>query len=260
MASKMVTDAVKFAEIVRASVETHRGDIAAALTELLSPMLKSGEHMPDAALLLTLIARLLESRSVELSTADDLNDSELADDPPLREKRDRAADQVRGVLVDLRDAVATAHGETAPGLLGLSDPPSFDPAVLLQEGERVREKLSDPKFKLPASKRRRGIKVDLDAFATDLEPGLGDLRDAIGALRREARESEQTMSAKRRALTAYQSVLSPGVGTIVELFRLGGRDDLADRVRPVERATHAADDGAEETGEGTDGTGGQGGT
>lgn len=232
MVSIATADRVKDVQAVNASVETHGAAVAAGIVAALAPLLREGETMPDVAFFFELVGRKMVQEAGELSAADDAHEAELADDPPWRAKRDAASTAVRGTLVDLRDAVTTAHGPDAARLLALADPPSFEPTVLAEEAPRVLGKLRDETLALPPPKRR-GVKVDLGEIAEDIDAGLGELAEALAVLRREGRESERTVTAKHRALAAFDAVVGPGTALIVAAFRLGGRGDLADRVVPA---------------------------
>lgn len=233
MVSMGTADRVKGAEAVNASVETHGDEIAAAIVAELAPLLRPGETMPDVALFFRLVGRKMVAVGGELSTADDAHEAELADDPPWRAKRDAAATAVRSALVDLRDGVTTAHGPDAARRLALAKPPSFEPAVLAEEASRVLDKLGDETLTLPPPKRR-GLKVDLGELGEDIGAELGTLHESLAVLRREGRESERTLTAKHRAMAAFDAAVGPGTALIVAAFKLGGRADLADRVVPTE--------------------------
>ena len=69
MPSKEVIDREKSAREVVAAGETHGVAVAAALGELLTPLLKRGEKMPDIALLVALMGRRLEATSEALVKA-----------------------------------------------------------------------------------------------------------------------------------------------------------------------------------------------
>ena len=110
MASKLVTDREKSSRAVAAAEETHAGEIARGFASELAPYLKSGEAMPDVALLMRLIGRRITSDTTGLVAADDVHEQELADDAAPREARDEAALRVRAVLVDGRAAIDAAFG------------------------------------------------------------------------------------------------------------------------------------------------------
>lgn len=239
MVSMATANRVKEVQAVNASVETHGEAVAAAIVAALAPLLREGETMPDVAFLFELVGRKMVQAGGELSAADDAHEAELADDPPWRAKRDAAATLVRGALVDLRDAVTTAHGPDAARLLALQEPPSFEPTVLAEEAPRVLGKLRDETLELPPAKRR-GVKVDLGELAEEIDAGLGGLDEALAVLRREGRESERTLTAKHRALAAFDAAVGPGTALIVAAFRLGGRGDLAERVLPTEAKRRAS--------------------
>ncbi len=241
MASKLVTDREKSARAVVAAADTHARQAASAVDKKLSKYLKTGETMPDLALLARLVGRSIGSTSEALVKADRAHEAELGDDTAPREARDQAASQVRAVLVDLRAAIDVTYG--TPGLtrLGLNTAAPIDPSVLAAQGHTVLDALTDDSVKLP-KRRREGMKLDRQAFARELQSSLPALDKALSQVAKEAREAEGTLSAKQKAMADYDAAFSLGATWLSATFSLAAMDTEAAKVRPsTRRAGQTAD-------------------
>ncbi len=94
--------------------------------------------------------------------------------------------------------------------------------------------LVDESVRLPAA-RRRGLSLDRQAFAEELELELPLLEKALAAVAREAREAEATLRQKRVAMETNDRAFSRGAAVLSSTFALAALDDLAGRVRPSVR-------------------------
>src|SRR5262249_34016709 len=149
------------------SSETHADALHTAVSRELSPHLHKGESLPDIALLARIVGRKLKADIDRLVEADRAHELELSDDSAPREARDAAAEKVRAVLVDLRDAVSTAYG--VPGLkkFSLTEAISVDPAGIASKAQATLDALREDTIKLPKS-RRPSLKVDRNGFADEI--------------------------------------------------------------------------------------------
>jgi len=234
MASKAVTDRQKSARSVTAAAHTHANEVAGRIAELLSPHLRPDEDMPDVGLLLRLVGRLIATENEALVRADAAHERELADDAAPRKARDEAVEKVRRILVDLRAAVETTCGMAGLPRLHLLEAVPTDPSVLATIGRSVLDALRDESVRLPAA-RRRGLTLDREAFAEELELELPPLDKALAAVAREAREAEATLRQKRVAMEANDRAFSRGAAVLSSSFALAGLEDLAGRLRPSSR-------------------------
>ena len=91
-------------------------------------------------------------------------------------------------------------------------------------------------------------------MAAKLEPELSELGDLVGDRHEENRKGADVRLRRRRALEEFDRDVRAIVRTAQGLFRLAGRDDLADRFQPilqrVSRKTRKAE--SEETAATTD--------
>ncbi|WP_437482777.1 hypothetical protein WME75_41520 [Sorangium sp. So ce1014] len=234
MASKLVTDRDKSSRAVAASAETHADESAKGTAAELAPFLRSGEKMPDVALLMRLVARRLAADTAALVAADDAHERELADDAAPREARDEAAARLRSVLVDGRAAIDAAFGPAGLRKLLLDGAVPEDPSVLVTSGERVASALRDAEIKLPKP-RRASMKLDRAALADEIAAELPALKKALAKVATEEREKEATLRAKQNALRKSDKSFGQGAALLAASFMFAGLEDLAAKVRPSGR-------------------------
>ncbi len=234
MASKGVTDRQKSARSVAAAAHTHASEVSIRVAELLSPHLRPDEQMPDIALAIRLVGRLIAAENETLVRADAAHERELADDAAPRKARDEGTEKVRRILVDLRAAVETTCGLSGLPRLHLAEAVPTDSSVLATIGRAVWDALRDESVRLPAP-RRRGLSLDRLAFAEELAAELPLLEKALGAVAREMREAEATLRQKRAAMEANDRAFSRGAAFLSATFALGGLDDLAGSLKPSSR-------------------------
>lgn len=235
MPSKMVTDRQKSAAVVEQAAATHAELVGGRLTEFFSPFAKPGAPAIDFGSLFELLAATLAAHRQRMEAADDAHTTELGDDAPARDERDAAAAALHGSLVDLRATVEGLFGPGSAGaVLALDGQTASDPVVLERQAALAVERLRTDGLTLPAM-RLPGLTFDPAAAAGALDPALERLRAALRAVSREAKEAEDTLIRKNRALDAFNTTFRGVAGTLESLFRLAGEPDLADRVRPSSR-------------------------
>lgn len=255
MPSKQVTDREKSARAVAAAANTHAATVAASVEELLRQHLQKSEKMPDVGLLLVLVGRSIEAAFATLKAADKAHENELSDDAAPRERRDAAAESVRGTMVDLRAAIESAYGVDGLRALGIDAAVPEDPSVLAAVAERASTGIDKAQAKLPPP-RRRGVKVDLAPFAEDLGTALPKLNKALSEVAREEREAEATLANKWTAMEKNDRTFARAASFLSAAAALGGHDEIAARVRPSGRRPGQTAAPNEGTGEGGSGGGG----
>jgi hypothetical protein len=256
MPSKKVLDREKSSRAVIAAAESHAGEIAEGISREFAPYLKKGETMPDIELLAALAARRLKQEIEALVSADRAHEAELSDDTAPREARDEAADKVRVILVDLRDAISTAYGTAGLKVLGLVGAVPFDPSAIKSLAEAVHTALSAGGAALPKA-RQKSVKVDLKGFAADLAIELPALTKALENVAREEREAKTTLGAKSAAMASHDRAFSRTAGLVSALAMSGELENIATTVRPSARRSGrtAAEEEEQESGASEEQTG-----
>ena len=231
MASKQVTDREKSARAVVAAGETQAAAASAEIKKLLAPHLNKGESMPDVALLMTLVARALDTTKTRLVEADAAHEAELGDDEPVRRGRDEAAESLSDKLVELREIITGVYGAATTTAL-FPGPTPVDPVVLARFAGSVTDRLA--RVRLPAP-RIKGAKFDTAELTETLETQRATLEQQLKDVAREVREAQATLEAKNQALMTYDAVFDGTAMTLAGLLRLAGKTELAARVKPSGR-------------------------
>ncbi|MFO0749793.1 MAG: hypothetical protein U1F43_29595 [Myxococcota bacterium] len=236
MLSKLVADRQTSARSVLSVFASHGPKAAAGITGRLSPLLRSGEVMPDVALLFELFARDLSGSVDGMVEADRAHSAEQSDDPPVRAARDRAAARLSAVITTTRAALSDRIGQDFGAKLGVSGATPTDAAALVNFA---------PKF-IDAVERLVLLPVaedDDDLLAFDkvktlaaLRRRLADLVAALGDVARESSELNATQIAKDEKIAAYDESFGMAAPFMEQGLRVAGLSELAATVRPSGRS------------------------
>lgn len=246
MPSKQVTDRSRSSGIVGTNGETYATEVGERTNAQLSPFARDGEVVPDTALLLRLMARMLASKTTALEQADRAHEAEISDDAQPRAERDEAESELRKTTVEFRDAINAKYGDVGLRVMGLYEPPPKSPAPLTKYARNLHAALLDASRTLTGS-ARRGVQLDRAEMAAELLPTIERLESALQAVSQEAAELNLTQTAKDRAIEENDRVFACVANVAEALLTLADRKDLADRVRPSKRKPGIveAEDGAD---------------
>ena len=232
--STMVTFRQRRCELVDSFVATYRREVGEAL-ELLFQDDGTDEPLAPGTLESVLERMLHRMRRAlsELLDAERAHLDEVANDAVPRQRRDRAAREVRQLLLDLRQLYRAVYGKIKATEAGFERRIANDAKALLRQGERVYGRLSTPDAWLhkgdePA--RLRGLEVAPSTLAAQLETPLEQLRSALDEVTCERAKAQGTKVAKDRALRHFDDLYLLIVRMLVPAFRLAGMDELADRL------------------------------
>jgi hypothetical protein len=231
MPRKQIVDREKSARAVVAAGETHANATGQKLAALCKPYLAKGEKMPDFALGMRLVARLVGQMATEMVTADEAHEAELGDDGEPRRNRDELAAKLFERIVGLREVMTGVYGAATTAKVFVGATPQ-DPTMLARYAGEAAKALAA--IKLPAP-RVPGAKLDAKATAAELVAAREELETELANVAREAREAEATKVARDAATSRYDEVFAGSAGAISALLRLAGDKELASRVRPSTR-------------------------
>ena len=122
--------------------------------------------------------------------------------------------------------------------VGLKREPPRAAARLHEHGATVKASLENPALGLkPLIVIETGDDVaePHKQLASQLEPELTELGELVGGRHQENRKSADVRSQRRRVIQEFDRDVRAIVRTAQGLFRLAGRDDLAERFRPILR-------------------------
>lgn len=178
---------------------------------------------------------------------------EQADDETPRLERDEAASEVRAKLVDLRAVLGSASAGARLRAFALDGAVPMRPADLHHYASTTLGLLSATAEEVPLL----GSRLNTADLAADLGPAVDRLGAALQKVGVEERELQLGLEQRDAVLADWVRVYRGVANVLSALFRLAGRDTLAEKVRPTERQLQGKDEAAPpETGSGTEaGTG-----
>lgn len=252
MLSKLVTDYLKSARELSAILRAQRGAISNKLSETLQPVLAKGESLPDGGFLLELFARHVDRAAAELEAADAAHNEELSDDAGPRKQRDEAAEGLRGIVVDIKQAMQALYGPEALGEYRIPEEVPHDPAAVQRMGADVSEALETKALPKPVME---GVKVDAGPWVAKMKKPLKALEGAISDVAREAGEAQATQVKKNQALAAFEKAFGMGAAGGRGLLSAAGEEEHAKRISLSPKRGTGGGRKGESGGEGTEGGG-----
>lgn len=240
--SKLIADRMAILRTVRTALQVHGPDVVPEIEKLVFP-----DGIPQnltVAGFLTAVDKTLERYGDALIASDEQHAAELADDGGIRASRDARIHEVRNYLSSLRDVITANYGAEVAAAYGLSGPTTDEAQHLLNTSKTSAKLLrSRPLTEAP---RNKSLKIDPLLAADDLDEHNAALSKALDDVEREKREAQATLSAKDAQVARWPVVYSGSADVVAALFVLGGRPELAEKVRPTARrraGTPEADDG-----------------
>ncbi len=237
VSAKVVASARAHAKITSLALAQH----AAAIQ---GPGTKADAQAHEAILLA--LADSLDHAAIELRTTELAYTAEQADDVPLRAQRDSAHAALVDSITRVRSAVEGALGQDGLKTYGLQgETPRKPHRATLNHVANVIQLLE----KKPVSVTTEfGTAFNTASVAAALKTKLLDLEVLVGYLDREARELEIAMTVRDRASAVWSDTYQGVANALTGMFRLAGWKELAERVRPTQRAARGDDPGPEISG------------
>lgn len=224
----------KEAASVAGSGRTNAPQVAEVLERRSAPV--SGESQPDYLSFQLGLVDLLEAELANTQGLDESLVDELDDDREQLAERNAAAVELTGKL----NAVQAA----SRGLFGQSDSRKLfsyvetlpqDPVQLGILGQRVRRRLEDPAYPLPAG-QLEGVEItSRQSLADDLGTSVDRFNRALETLGGERKTSDNRRFVKREAFDRFRLTVRHVAGCLAGLYGLAGFDELAAKIRPKRR-------------------------
>lgn len=230
--STQTTNQLKSGEVIRITAAT----FPAVAREACAGRLVSDDTSLDQARLtinasIDGIARMMAAANKSLESAENHYAVEQADDPPLRKKRDDAASDLSQRWSEVKSHLVRRFGSTSPREYGLEGelPPTPD-ALARQSANAI---------KLLRAKPRSHSSM-LGEFTTGgaadyLEEAESLLSETLKAVTVETKELHDALGRRDAAVVEWTNVYQACATLLEGFLRLGGRADLAERVRPTVR-------------------------
>ena len=249
---------------VEDSVTVQGPEIASILQRRFSPhntvLIADGEtedgEVNYRAVLFTLRDELAASRE-ELSAVELKHIDLKAQVTELSVEREKLHEELAGDYTFLRGNLEKrAAGRKISAQAGLQGPTAQKSSRLLRQVNVVVYKLSKPGLELPED-RLGAFGFDVDGTVAKLEAKAERLAELLQRLRRLKRELQRSQLAKDETVERHRNTFFPVTRTLEGYYRLAGKEELADRIRPsvVQRGRRAVEvedspDGGPETPDG----------
>jgi hypothetical protein len=249
--SRRIDKRIETTSHVRSAVLTHRDGLADALAA--RALLVQGPATPATrevfGILLDFLADALAHDADALDAAELAVVAERADDVEVRRNRDALAAALGARMVRVRSCVEDALGARALEAYGLSGETPRGPRAVASHAENVANLMRRAPFNVCAG----GVTLDSEGMAAAIEAQAAALSEALRAMDEEEHELANKLGLRAQALEAWADGYQGSADTLVGLLRLGGRKELAERVRPTcrRRRGEAQDAGGRGSGNGS---------
>jgi hypothetical protein len=244
--SEMAARRVDLARNLEAGLDTYKQEIAAGYEKFVVPLLEEGETAPDVRFEMELMKRGVVRCRQRLVSFDTPLLEQKHEEAKVRAEIDRRKSAVEGKIRQVRHLCRGMFGEEGVARVGLKKEPPFSAFRLWEHGKTIKESLA--KVGLPPSEGTdlgleplieidtgEGVAPPAAQMAARLEPELGELGELVGNRHEESRKGADVRLRRQQAIEEFDSDVRAIVRTAQGMFRLAGRDDLAERFRPLLR-------------------------
>ncbi|HRI72099.1 MAG TPA: hypothetical protein PK156_48030 [Polyangium sp.] len=237
--SKQVENRIQSSEHVITAATTHRNQIAENLAARAAKV--QGANTPITREIVgAFFDFLVDDLKHSVSTMDDAEMhvvAERSDDIGLREARDSAVSSLIAATVRIRSMVLDALGNTGIETYGLSGETPRVPRDNMNHAMTVAMLLQERPFNVTVE----GVTFDSAAMASTLITKANAVDNAMATIQREEQELVDELGKRHGAIVEWSDVHQGVADTLTGLFRLAGRKDLSERVRPTSRTLAGED-------------------
>lgn len=230
--STQTTNRLKNGEVIRITAEHFpapaRDSCAARMVSAEVTLEKAIATVGDS---IAGIVRMMSATNAKLEKAENDYASEQADDPPIRKKRDDTHTDLIQRWGEVKSQLVRRLGETSPREFGLEgELPATPDALAKQTGNAI--KLLRAK---PRSHTSKLGEFTTAGAADHLEEAQVALSNALADVTAESKQLQDALGIRDSAAAEWTNVYQSCATLLEGYLRLGGRTDLADRVRPTVR-------------------------
>ncbi|TKC91473.1 hypothetical protein [Polyangium fumosum] len=232
--SRQIDNRMQSSGHVVSAAEAHAEQVAAKLAAR-AVSVQGAETKATKEVFLVLLGFLsdtLGASAQSLDAAELRVVAERADDVGLREERDTATEDLVRAAVRVKSMVADALGASGLRSYALEGDTPRVPRDLVSHARSVSGLMTQKPFVVTVD----GVTFDSAAMAETLSKKADVLNKALEAMRREEQELADQLGRRDQQVLAWVEEHQGIADSLVGLFRLAGRKDLAERVRPTSRA------------------------
>jgi hypothetical protein len=183
------------------------------------------------------IARMMGASNTKLERSEYDYASEQADDPPARKKRDDANADLAQRWAEVKGHLTRRFGDTTPREYGLEGELPATPDALAKQTANAVQLLRAK----PRTHTSKLGEFTTAAAADHLEEAQIALASALAAVTTESKQLQDALGLRDAAMAEWTNVYQSCATLLEGYLRLGGRTDLADRVRPTVRRASGLD-------------------
>ncbi len=231
--SKQVDNRLQSSAHVITAATTHRTEMAEALSAR-AIQVQGANTLVTKEVILTVFDFLTDTLGQSAQSMDEAElrlVAEKADDVGLREDRDSKTASLLAACVRVRSMVIDALGPTALKTYGLTGDTPRIPTQLASHARTVVKLLQEAPFTVTVD----GVSFDSAAMASTLQAKAAAVEKTLTDMQREEQELSNELGKRDAAIDAWTERHQGVAYTLVGLFRLAGRKDLSERVRPSAR-------------------------
>lgn len=244
--TRQVENRIKNARSVIQSARSHGPAVAQSLTNRAAPLMAGEMNKDSVQQMFSLLASLLEAATTELDQAEEACVSEKADDVPIREQRDELAAALIGRMTRLRSVIVDRLGDGGLRTYGLTGATPRIPSEIASHANNVAQLFTNA----PVNFSTDGLSFDSTQLVPSLKAQAATLNETLAMLEREERELQDAIGRRDRVILSWTDSYQGVANTLTGLFRLAGRADLAEKVRPTARKASGEEAPSEDEGEG----------
>jgi len=237
--SKQIDNRIKSSEHVSGAASTHKEQIAERLAER-ALEIQGPQTKANKAFFLDAIDFFTDTLDHSVKTLDGTEltvVAERADDVPVRNSRDTANVEMVNACVRMKSMVNDALGPASLPVYGLSGETPRTPREVAAHARTVASLMKEKPFLLTVD----GVSFNSTAMAATLEAKATTLENALTDMTREEQELSDALGLRDKQVEVWTDDYQGVADVIVGLFRLAGRKDLSERVRPTNRVLSGDD-------------------
>ena len=234
--SEMTARRVDLARDLEAGFTHYLEEIAGGYGEFVAPLLEEGETAPDIRFQLQLLQRGVAQRRQHLQDLTDGIVEQSHEDAKVRSEVIERMDALDGKLRLVRHVCRGIYGSEGVNRVGLKKEPPRSASRLHEHCVTVKASLQqsdlglEPLISIDVGE---GVATPAEQMAEQLEPELSELGELVDDRHQESRKGGEVRSRRRRVIGDFDHDIRAIVRMAQGLFRLVGRDDLAERFRPL---------------------------
>ncbi len=234
--SEMTAHRVDLARNLEAGFDNYLEEIASGYADFAAPLLEEGETAPDVGLQLQLLKRGVARSRRRLQSFEGPVLEQTHEDAKVSAEIARRQKAVAAKMRLVRHICRGFYGTEGIERIGLKNEPRYASSRLYEQGKTIKASLLRSDLGLePLMEIETGDDVPTmpKQLAARLEPELSELGELVGDRHQENRRSVDVRLRRQDALSEFDSDVRAIVRTAQGMFRLAGRDDLAERFRPI---------------------------